>query len=69
VILEVCRFNEWLIKMLHEYGCRDIVLVHPTKRATKKTDYRDANALGEGATAKAKNGCRAVSHARRWPAW
>ena len=46
-ILEVCGFNDWLIKMLNEYDCKDIVLVHPTKRATKKTDYRDANALGE----------------------
>ena len=46
-ILEVCGFNDWLIKMLGEFECKDIVLVHPTKRATKKTDYRDANALGE----------------------
>ena len=46
-ILEVCGFNDWLIKMLSEHDCKDIVLVHPTKRATKKTDYRDANALGE----------------------
>ena len=46
-ILEVCGFNDWLIKMLNEYGCQDIVLVHPTERASKKTDHRDANALGE----------------------
>ena len=46
-ILEVCGFNDWLIKLLKEYGCKDVVLVHPTKRATKKTDFRDANALGE----------------------
>lgn len=46
-ILEVCGFNDWLIKILGEYGCKDIVLIHPTKRATKKTDHRDANALGE----------------------
>lgn len=46
-ILEVCGFNDWLIKMLNEYGCKEIVLIHPTKRATKKTDHRDANALGE----------------------
>ena len=46
-ILEVCGFNDWLIKMLNEYDCQDIVLVHPTQRATKKTDHRDANALGE----------------------
>jgi transposase len=46
-ILEVCGFNDWLIKMLHQYDCQEIVLVHPQKRATKKTDFRDANALGE----------------------
>ena len=46
-ILEVCGFNDWLIKLLREYGCQEIVLIHPTKRATKKTDFRDANALGE----------------------
>lgn len=46
-ILEVCGFNDWLIKMLTEYDCKEIVLVHPTQRATRKTDYRDASALGE----------------------
>jgi transposase len=46
-ILEVCGFNDWLIKMLQQYDCQEIVLVHPQKRATKKTDFRDANALGE----------------------
>jgi transposase len=47
VILEVCGFNDWLLKMVDEHGCRKTVLVHPTKRATRKTDVRDANALGE----------------------
>ena len=46
-ILEVCGFNDWLLKMLKEYDCRETVLVHPTKRSTRKTDHRDANALGE----------------------
>jgi transposase len=45
-ILEVCGFNHWLIKMLREYDCRDIVLVQPTTRSKKKTDRRDANSLG-----------------------
>ena len=35
-ILEVCGFNHWLIKMLREYDCRDIVLVQPTTRSKKK---------------------------------
>jgi transposase len=46
-ILEVCGFNDWLLSLLREYGCREIVLVQPEKRSKKKTDRRDSNALGE----------------------
>ena len=46
-ILEVCGFNDWLLKMLKEYGCRETILVQPEKRSKRKTDRRDANALGE----------------------
>ena len=46
-ILEICGFNEWLVKLLSEYGCREIVLVQPEKRNKHKTDRRDANTLGE----------------------
>jgi transposase len=46
-ILEVCGFNDWLLAMLKEYGCREIVLMQPTKRSKKKTDRRDAQELGE----------------------
>jgi transposase len=46
-IVEVCGFNDWLLKILAEYGCREIVLVQPERRSKKKTDRRDANALGE----------------------
>jgi transposase len=47
VALEVCGFNDWLIALLKEYGCRQIVLIHPDQRAKRKTDRRDANALSE----------------------
>jgi transposase len=47
VILEVCGFNNWLVKLLGEYGCRKVLLVQPEKRSNKKTDRRDANALCE----------------------
>ena len=40
-ILEVCGFNDWLIALLQEYGCREIVLIHPDKRSKRKTDRRD----------------------------
>ena len=46
-IVEVCGFNDWLLKLLAEYGCREIILVQPEKRSKKKTDRRDANELGE----------------------
>jgi transposase len=47
VILEVCGFNDWLLKMLSEYGCSKVFLVQPEKQSKKKTDRRDANALSE----------------------
>ena len=46
-IVEVCGFNDWLVKLLAEYGCRETIVIQPEKRSRKKTDRRDANALGE----------------------
>jgi transposase len=46
-ILEVCGFNDWLLKLLVEFGCRETVLIQPEKRSRRKTDRRDANALCE----------------------
>ena len=46
-IVEVCGFNDWLVAMLGNYECREIVLIHPDKRDKRKTDRRDANALSE----------------------
>jgi transposase len=46
-ILEVCGFNDWLLTMLREYACREIVLVQPERASRRKTDRRDANTLGE----------------------
>jgi transposase len=47
VILEVCGFNDWLVRLLGEYGCRKVILIQPEKRSKRKTDRRDANALAE----------------------
>ena len=47
VILEVCGFNDWLVTLLREYGCSEIVLVQADERSKTKTDRRDANRLGE----------------------
>ena len=46
-ILEVCGFNDWLLRLLDEYGCREVLLIQPEKRSKRKTDRRDANALCE----------------------
>jgi hypothetical protein len=46
-ILEICGFNDWLVKLLTEYGCQETVLVQPEKKDKHKTDRRDANTLGE----------------------
>jgi transposase len=46
-ILEVCGFNDWLLKLLAAYGCREIVVVQMDGRSKQKTDRRDANALCE----------------------
>lgn len=47
VIVEVCGFNDWLLKLLSEYGCRRTILIQPEKQSKKKTDRRDASALSE----------------------
>lgn len=45
-IVEVCGMNPWLLEMLKEYGCREVVVIQPTERAKQKTDHRDAGQLG-----------------------
>jgi len=48
-ILEVCGFNDWLVRLLEDSGsgCREVVLIQPERRGKRKTDRRDANELGE----------------------
>lgn len=46
-VLEVCGFNDWLIEMLRQRGCREVVLIHPEKTSKRKTDRRDADKLCE----------------------
>jgi transposase len=41
------RFNDWLLKLLGEYGCRKTIVVQPEKQSKKKTDRRDASALSD----------------------
>ncbi len=44
-VLEVCGFNEWLIRMLKDYRCHKVILIQPEERKKQKTDRRDAAAL------------------------
>ena len=37
-VVEVCGFNDWLTELLPEFGCREVVLIHPDKRSKRKTD-------------------------------
>jgi len=46
-VVEVCGFNDWLLKLLPEYGCKEVVLVQPEERDRRKTDRRDAHRLSE----------------------
>jgi len=46
-VLEVCGFNDWLIRLLDDYGCARVVLIQPDDRKKRKTDRRDAAALSE----------------------
>ena len=46
-VLEVCGFNEWLIRMLQDYRCQKVILIQPEERKKRKTDRRDAAALSE----------------------
>ena len=44
-IVEVCGMNPWLIEMLEEYNCSELVITQPENRSKQKTDRRDANGL------------------------
>jgi transposase len=46
-VLEVCGFNDWLIRMLYDYRCAKVILIQPDERKRRKTDRRDAAALSE----------------------
>src|SRR3954447_5230729 len=46
-VLEVCGFNDWLIRMLRDYHCHKVILIQPEERKLRKTDRRDAAALSE----------------------
>jgi hypothetical protein len=46
-VLEVCGFNDWLLRMLKDYRRRKVILIQPEERKQRKSDRRDAAALSE----------------------
>src|SRR5215469_13790487 len=46
-VLEVCGLNDWLIRLLRDYRCHQVILIQPDDRKRCKTDLRDAAALSE----------------------
>src|SRR5262245_66127787 len=46
-VLEVCGFNDWLIRLLQEHHCHQVILIQPDDRKKCQTDRRDAAALSE----------------------
>lgn len=40
-VLEVCGFNDWLIRLLHDYRCHKMILIQPEERKQRKTDRRE----------------------------
>ena len=46
-LVEVCGFNDWLLALLREYACREIVLAQSAERSKNKTDRCDADRLSE----------------------
>jgi transposase len=47
VVVEVCGFNHWLLRLLRECGCREAIVVQPEEQSRHKTDRRDASQLSE----------------------
>ena len=46
-VVEVCGFNDWLIRLLNDYRCHRVIVIQPEQRKKRKTDRRDAAALSE----------------------
>jgi hypothetical protein len=69
-VVEVCGFNDWLIRLLRDYRCQKVILIQPEERKKRKTDRRDAAALSELQTSVASSsylprGYAVIAAARR----
>jgi hypothetical protein len=39
-VLEVCGFNDWLIRMLRDYRCHKVILIQPDERKKRPAPSR-----------------------------
>jgi len=46
-VMEVCGFNDWLLKRLARWGCSQVYVIAAPPRLRNKTDRRDAAKLSE----------------------
>jgi len=46
-VIEVCGFNEWLVRALREAGCKHVYVVTAPPQLRNKTDRRDSTKLSE----------------------
>jgi transposase len=46
-VMEVCGFNDWLVRRLQQHTCRRVYVVKAPDRVRQKTDRRDAAKLSE----------------------
>jgi len=46
-IMEVCGFNDWLLKRLARWGCTQVYVIAAPPRLRNKTDRRDSAKLSE----------------------
>ena len=46
-IMEVCGFNDWLLKRLARWGCTKVYVIAAPPRLRNKTDRRDSAKLSE----------------------
>jgi hypothetical protein len=35
-VVEVCGFNDWLLRLLPEHGCEEVILIQPEEHHRKK---------------------------------
>src|SRR5258708_15957744 len=46
-VVEICGFNDWLLKLLPEHRCRETVVVQPGQQSSHTHDPRDASGMSK----------------------